>query len=430
MSEAVRQAERQILGAVLQDSIAVDDATAILTGADFMDARLGEVFDVIARLASAGDPHDVVSVTSEMGQRAGKIDAPMMLWELVRTCTTYANAGHYADIVRDASMRRKVAAAATEMAVSVDADDASALEIVNAARAKLDALVVDNDTDVSNSAAVYKALESLDAPAGDPTPWRGLTHILSGWKPQAFYIVGARTSVGKSVVALNATLDMARRGKTAVLFSLEMSRDEVYLRMLSNVAGVDGMRIQRRELTDEHWQKLAQAAEHIAGLPIVVDDRANLSIAQIRSKVRTLQREGDVGLVVVDYLGKVRPPRDAMRQDRRIQVDAIAWGHKEMSRELNVPVLAMSQLNRNIEGRAEKMPTLSDLRESGGQEQDADVVILMHRAISEQHGDPSELHLHVAKNRHGATASMRMIFRGHYSRADEEINPFTNERQS
>jgi len=428
MSEAIHQAERAVIGAMLLDSAAIDDATRILTAADFTDARHGEVFETISRLATAGGPHDVVAVTAALGARATRLDAPASLWGLVNGVVSTSSTDYYAGLVRDGSMRRTVAHVATEIAAGVEGDDTSALEVVNAARAKLDALVTDDDADTPNEAAVYKALESLDNPPGMPTPWGGLTRILAGWKPQAFYIVGARTSVGKSVIALNATLDMARRGKTAVMFSLEMSRDEVYLRMLSNVAGVDGSRIQHRELTDDHWQKLAKAAEHISSLPIVIDDRTGLSIAQIRSKVRTLQRTRDVGLVVVDYLGKVRPPSDTMRQDRRIQVDAIAWGHKEISRELNVPVVAMSQLNRNIEGRAEKMPTLSDLRESGGQEQDADVVILMHRAISEQHGDPSELHLHVAKNRHGACASMRMIFRGHYSRADEERNPFTNER--
>ena len=244
--------------------------------------------------------------------------------------------------------------------------------------------------------------------------------LFSGRKPRQLYIGAARPGVGKTVMAVAATLDMARRGHPAVLFSLEMSRTELWLRMLSSVASVDGHRIQTRRLRADDRAKLDEAADRMRGLPLLIDDRPGLSMAQMQAKVRTLQRRAPLGLVAVDYLGLVKPPTWAPRNDRRVQVDAIAAGLKETARMFDVPLLAMAQLNRAIESRASRSPMLSDLRESGGIEQNADVAMLMHRATTTDNGeDTSELKIHMAKNRHGPTTVLDLIFRGHYSQISE-----------
>jgi replicative DNA helicase len=199
-----------------------------------------------------------------------------------------------------------------------------------------------------------------------------------------------------------------------------MPKTELYLRMLSATGSVAGDRLTHRATRLDDDQRLAEAAAHIARLPLVVDDRSAMSLAQIRAKVRSQQRKTHVGLVIVDYLGLVKPPPDAPRHDRRVQVDAIAQGLKNLARDLRVPILALAQLNRGIEGRADKMPALSDLRESGGIEAAADVVLLMHRATNEIHGDVTDLTLFFAKNRHGPQALCHLNFEGPYSRATDQ----------
>lgn len=419
LSTTPAEAERQVLGAILDSPAALDDVAGIITGRDFADARHEFIYDTALALASSGKPHDPVSVADALGNAEARTGGVGYLLELTTRLINRHNVEYMAGIVREESLRRQVRAVATELAAQSDNRDGSALDMLNVARTRLDSLASEDVVAVPNDVAVWQAIEALDAPRGLPTPWHDLTRALGGWRPGAMYVIGARTSVGKSVVALNAVLDMARRGKRAVLFSLEMSRVEVYHRMLSNVARVDGMRIQRGELNRENRAALHKAAEQLAPLPIAIDDRANLTAAQIRARVKSEQRKGEVGLVVVDYLAKVKPPAGVAKQDRRVQVDAIAWAHKELARELNVPVIAMSQLNRGIEARAEKMPMLSDLRESGGQEQDADVVILLHRALTEHQGDPTTLHMWVAKNRHGIQPTIDLNFLGHFSAAED-----------
>lgn len=417
--------ERQVIGAVLTSPAALDDVSAILNGTDFASPRHEAIYDAAMALASSGKPHDVAAVGDALASDLSRVGGLAYLWRLAGATVTAANAEYHAAIVREESMRRQVARVANELIAAADMHDGTtALDLLNLARGRLDALAAEDVQDTPNEVAVWEAVKALDAPRGLPTPWRDLTHALGGWRPGALYIIGARTSVGKSVVALNSLLDMARRGKRAVLFSLEMSKTEVYHRMLSNIARVDGMRIQRNELRREDRDALTAAAEQVAHLPLVIDDRAGITPAQIRSRVKSEQRKGEVGLVIVDYLGKVKPPAGTPKNDRRVQVDAIAWAHKELARELHVPVIAMSQLNRGLEHRADKMPMLSDLRESGGQEQDADVVVLLHRALTEAQGDPSELAMWVAKNRHGIQPSIRLNFRGHYSSAEDYPSNF------
>lgn len=417
--------ERQVIGAILTSPAALDDVSPIISGHDFANPRHEAIYDAATALASAGHPHDVAAVGDALAGDLARVGGLAYLWSLAGSTVTAANAEYHAAIVREESMRRQVVRVATELTATAEhRDGTTALDLLNLARTRLDTLASEDTPDVPNEVAVWEAIKALDAPRGLPTPWRDLTHALGGWRPGALHIIGARTSVGKSVVALNAVLDMARRGRRSVLFSLEMSKTEVYHRMLSNIARVDGMRIQRNELRRDDREALSAAAEQVASLPLAIDDRASINPAQIRSRVKSEQRKGEVGLVVVDYLGKVKPPAGAPKNDRRVQVDAIAWAHKELARELNVPVVAMSQLNRGLEHRADKMPMLSDLRESGGQEQDADVVVLLHRALTEAQGDPSELSMWVAKNRHGIQPSIRLNFRGHYSSAEDYPSNF------
>lgn len=402
--------EQHVLGSMLLSRAAIDDVTAILTGPDFADPRHEVIYDAAARLDGLVGPlpvHDALTA-------AGLSSDLAYLHDLAALVVSPASAGYHAQQVKADSIRRRVKTVGERIAGMADAEDP--LEAVNAARAALDGAVDDNGEIVTNEVAVYEALDSLDAPIGMKTPWHTLDEIIAGWSPGMLYVVGARPGVGKTVFGVSVLLDVARRGQTAVMVSLEMPRNELYLRMLSNVGSVLGERILHRSTRGDDDERLASAAAHVSGLPIIVDDRSALTLAQIRARVRGIQRTRDVGVVVVDYLGLVKPPADAPKNDRRVQVDAIAQGLKNLARDIGVPIVALAQLNRGIEGRGEKVPTLSDLRESGGIEAAADCVLLMHRDFA---AAPTDLVIVAAKNRHGAQSRFRLDFRGEFSRIED-----------
>ena len=419
--DSTQDAERIVLGSMLMSTDAALDVAGILHGWHYASPRHETIHDAVLALASGGQPHDPIAVAHRLEQSGDltRCGGAAYLHELVAAVATPSSASWYAGLVHESAMKRRVRTVGVRLE-QIGSGDGAALDILNAARAELDAAVEDRSTDPPVDEQIAAALAALDEGPGVPTPWRCLDEVIGGWKPGQLYIGAARPGVGKTVMAVASALDMARRGHPAVLFSLEMSRTELWLRMLSSVASVDGHRIQTRRLRPEDRAKLDRAADSMRGLPLVIDDRPSLSMAQMQAKVRTLQRRQRLGLVVVDYLGLVKPPAWAPRNDRRVQVDAIAAGLKETARMFDVPLLAMAQLNRAIESRASRSPMLSDLRESGGIEQNADVAMLMHRATTTDNGeDPSELKIHMAKNRHGPTTVLDLIFRGHYSQISE-----------
>lgn len=414
--------ERHVVGAIMLDARIVDDVTDVIDAGDFYDARLARIFTAEVDLHERGAPIDAVSVADEL-TRSGdleKVGGRATVHDLVARVPLSGAAGWHAQRIRDASTVRQVWRAGARMqelaGVGASTED-EALAAVDQARSELDAVSTRSVVDVPNSQAVWDAIKALDDPPGDPTPWQPITTAIAGWKPGALYVFGARPAVGKSVAAVMAAVGMATQGKSAALFSLEMSKNEVYHRMLVADGGVDMGRLQARRLSADELERLNGAAARIAGLPLIVSDVPGLSVAQIRARVRAEQRRGPVGLVVVDHLGLLRAPSGAARQDRRVQVDAIARSLKELAMELRVPVLALAQLNRASTARSDGMPMLSDLRESGEIEQSADVVFLMHRDLS----DPelsTVLHVMAAKNRHGPLAKFEFNFRGHLSRFD------------
>lgn len=414
--------ERHVVGAIMLDANIVDDVTDVIDAGDFYDSRLARIFNAEVDLHERGAPVDAVSVADEL-TRSGdleKVGGRATVHELVAGVPLSGAAGWHAQRIRDASTVRRVwraGARLQELAGAGASTEDEALAAVDQARSELDAVSTRSVVDVPNSQAVWDAIKALDDPPGDPTPWHPVTTAIAGWKPGALYVFGARPAVGKSVAAVMAAVGMAAQGKSAALFSLEMSKNEVYHRMLVADGGVDMGRLQARRLSADELERLNGAAARIAGLPLVVSDVPGLSVAQIRARVRAEQRRGPVGLVVVDHLGLLRAPSGAARQDRRVQVDAIARSLKELAMELRVPVLALAQLNRASTARSDGMPMLSDLRESGEIEQSADVVFLMHRDLS----DPelsTVLHVMAAKNRHGPLAKFEFNFRGHLSRFD------------
>lgn len=416
--------ERAVVGAALIAPDVLDEVSGIITSADFHDPRLSTIYAAAMALFEAGQPVTALTVSDALN-RAGDLDrvgGRTAVHTVSDGVPAPSAAPWHAQRVRDAAMLRRVDAAAARLralAAGGVATEDEALAAVDAARSELDTITAARGDEAPHAEAVWEAIKALDDPPGDPTPWPQITKAIAGWKPGALYVFGARPATGKSVAAVMATVDMARRHKTACLFSLEMTKKEIYHRMLVASAQVDMQRLQRRTLTADDRARLERAARDIAALPMHVSDRPTVSVAQVRAQVRAQMRGGDVGLVVVDHLGLMSASASSARQDRRVQVDTIARDLKGLAMELEVPVVALSQLNRSSSQRSDGRPQMSDLRESGEIEQSADVVFLMHRDTSTPEL-ATELEIAWAKNRHGPTGVGRFNFRGHYSLFEDE----------
>ncbi|WP_131104045.1 replicative DNA helicase [Ornithinimicrobium sufpigmenti] len=421
-------AEQAVLGSILISPAALADVTEQLTPEHFHQPRHEHIYTAALHLASAGQAVDPITVADHLRTTGSlaRAGGQAYLHHLVTVVTTPANAAWHATIIRNAHTLRTIAAVGRELATTQETPTSTedALDQVDTARARLDALVTDQTTTTPHPVAVQQALDSLTEEPGTPTPWTRLTHAIAGWKPGELVIIGARPSTGKTAMSGDIVLDAARRHHHPVMFSLEMPTTQLHLRMLSNIGSVDGGRIQRRRLTADDWEALENAKDHLASLPMTIDDRPGLSLAQIRAKVRALKRTTpDVGPVIVDYLGLITPPSGAPRNDRRVQVDAIARGLKNLAKELDIPVIALAQINRGPEARVDKKPQMSDLRESGEIENAADTVILLHRDLTGE-TDPSELHVAIPKNRHLGPTQLDLTFVGHYSRITEDPRPW------
>lgn len=418
ISPPTTDAERATLGAMLTAPRVIDDVAETITGPIYVQPRHELIHDAILALHLAGNPVDPITVADEL-QRRGQLDRAgghAYLHQLAVDIATPGSASYYARLIDQAHTLRRVEQIGMRVTELGRTHTDNPIEHVNAARDELDSLVTNDRSDIPNEQAVYDAVEDLESDPGLTTPWRELTDTLAGWKPGALYIIGARPSIGKSVIGNGIVLDAARRHTTGMLFTLEMSRSETYHRLFANVGDVDNKRIQHRTLTDHDYAKIADASAQLAALPLRIDDRSALTVAQIRAAIKAEQRKRDVGVVVIDYLQLLTPPPATGKEDRRVQVDSISRNLKALAKDCHVPVIALTQLNRNSESRNDKTPTMADLREAGGQEQDADVVMLLHRDLRE---DPDRMQLIVAKNRHGALRRITLRFRGMFSRAED-----------
>lgn len=406
-------AERALLGSCLVTAEAIDDATSTISGGDFMDARHEIIFDAAVRLQQRGEHADPITVGDELGADLKGVGGIAYLFELVQSVPTAANAGYYADVVRKASLHRRVVQAGHRLAGLEEGGDP--LDVVNAARQELDLLVTGDDV-TTHTDDVYAAMESLENLTPFlPTPWADLTAAIGGWRPGCLYYVGARPGVGKSIVGVQAALDVARRGKVAHIASLEMSKVELYQRMLSAVGSVDQDRMQRRMLSSHDWSRLSEAGAHIANLPLSVDDRGTQRVVDIRAAARAIARTRDLGLIVVDYMQLMRS--GGRVENRQQEVAGFSRELKLLAKELQVPVIALSQLNRASEHRHNRVPDMADMRESGALEQDGDGVLLLHRDPDEE---PDVLKILVAKNRHGAAdRAVSLRWEGAFSRATD-----------
>lgn len=421
-------AEQSALGGMMLSKDAVADVYGILRGIDFYVPKHEVIFDSVMDLYAHGEPTDEIAVSDHLTkagnlQRAGGV---AYLHTLTTIVPTAANAGYYAEIVAEKALLRRLVDAGTRIAQMGFAGEGDASDLLNTAQSEIYSVSGGSDTDnyVPLSEAMVDAVREIERAqgleggmTGVPTGFQELDNLTNGFAGGQMVIIAARPAMGKSTMAL----DVARSASvgnqaTTVFFSLEMGRAEIATRMLAAEASIPMQVLRKGNLDQRDWTKLAATQSRINEAPLFIDDSPNLTLAEIRAKCRRLKQTDGLSMVVIDYLQLLTSGKRV--ENRQQEVSEFSRALKLLAKELDVPVIALSQLNRASEQRSDKLPAISDLRESGSLEQDADMVILLHReAVYEKdHPRAGEADFILAKQRNGPTGTITVAFQGHFSR--------------
>ncbi len=421
-------AEASVLGAMMLSKDAIANVVEVLREHDFYKPSHATIFGVIIDLYGRGEPVDALTVSGELSRRgeSARVGGAPYLHTLVQGVPTAANAAYYAEIVHERAILRRLVEAGTRIVQMGYAGQGNIDDVVDRAQAEVYE-VTDRRT-----ADDYKPLSELMGDAlteieaignhggervGVPTGFEDLDRLTNGLHPGQLVIIAARPAIGKSTLALDfARAASIGSGLTSVFFSLEMARNEIVMRLLSAEAGVSLHNMRSGQMNDADWQKLARKMAAVSEAPLFIDDSPNLTMMEIRAKARRLKQRHNLRLIVLDYMQLMTSGRKV--ESRQQEVSEFSRQLKLLAKELEVPVIALSQLNRGPEQRTDKKPMLADLRESGSLEQDADVVILIHRDDAYDRDSPraGEADLIVAKHRNGPTSTVTVAFQGHYSR--------------
>ncbi|MFB6776541.1 replicative DNA helicase [Streptomyces sp. NPDC056352] len=421
-------AEASVLGGMMLHHNAITEVVEIVEGADFYKPAHELVFNTITDLVGKGDPVDPITVTNRLRERGelGRAGGESAAFSLVQGTPTAANAGYYADIVRQKSILRGLVRAGTAIAqlgyAGGDANesaDAAAAELNKAVQVRDDPDSAPIGEDMDDMVDELVDLEKNGKAMGVPTGFTDLDALTNGLHPGQMIIIAARPAMGKSTLAVDILRACSiQHGRPAAMFSLEMGRREVQHRVMSAEARIGLHHIRGGNMTDSDWGRFARRSPDIAAAPLTIDATPNQTIMQIKARCRKLKQRGGLDLVVIDYLQLLGSGTSRRQENRQQEVSDISRNVKLMAKELEVPVIVLCQLNRGPEQRNDKKPMVSDLRESGSLEQDADIVILLHRedAYDKESARAGEADLMVAKHRNGPTATITVAFQGHYSR--------------
>ncbi|MGX1696170.1 replicative DNA helicase [Microbacterium keratanolyticum] len=420
-------AEQSTLGGMLLSKDAVADVIETLRGTDFYVPKHELIFDAILTLYSHGEPTDVVAVTDELIKsgdlgRAGGAD---YLHSLTSIVPTAANAGYYASIVSERAILRKLVDAGTRIVQMGYDGQGDATDLVNNAQAEIYSVTGGQETEdyVPLTIAVDSALEEIEAASGRdgsmtgvPTGFRELDELTNGLHGGQMIVIAARPAMGKSTLALDfARAASIGHNQPSIFFSLEMGRAEIAMRLLSAEGSVPLQSMRKGTLDQRDWTTVAATRGRINDAPLYIDDSPNMTLVEIRAKCRRLKQRAGLRMVIIDYLQLMTSGKRV--ESRQQEVSEFSRALKLLAKELQVPVIALSQLNRGSEQRQDKKPAISDLRESGSIEQDADMVMLLHRdSVYDKDVRPGEADLIVAKHRNGPTATIPIAFQGHFSR--------------
>jgi replicative DNA helicase len=424
------EAEESLLSGILIDNDTLLDVVDIISPEDFYRSAHQKIFSGIVELFSKNEPVDLVTLTNALKERGNleEIGGAIYLATLVDTVPLAVNAKHYAKIVHDKATLRRLIEKANDIAKECFEDRGNVDEIIDFAESSIFEIsknkhkqsfyriseIIDGNIETLEERQGNKALVT-----GVPTGFTRLDNLISGLQQSELIILAARPSMGKTALALNIARNAAVDANVPVaVFSLEMSKEQLSMRLLCSEARIDSSRLRGGFFSMEDWRKLTDAAGVLSDTSIFIDDTPDISAMEIRAKARRLKMEKDIGLVIIDYLQLMKGRMSAERRD--LEISEISRSLKALAKELNIPVMALSQLNRMLEQRNDKQPRLSDLRESGALEQDADVVAFIYRdeIYNSDDNNPKKgtADILIRKNRNGPTGEATLTFLDSYTR--------------
>ena len=422
------EAEQSVIGSMIMDREAILTASEIISGEDFYQHQYGIVFLAMKELYDEGKPVDLITLQDRLKEKdvPPEISSLEFVRDLLANVPTSANVKYYAEIVKEKSMLRKLIKVNEEIANTCYLGKERVEDIMEDTEKKIFDLVQRRGGGdfVPIKQVVLNALDKIEAASktkgsvtGIPTGFIDLDYKTSGFQPSDLILIAARPSMGKTAFVLNVAQHMAFKvNKTVAVFSLEMSKEQLVNRLLSLESRVDSQSIRTGNLTDDDWGKLIEGAGIIGKSNLIIDDMPGISIADLRSKCRKYKMEMDLGIIIIDYLQLMTGSKKS--ESRQQEISEISRSFKEIARELNVPVVALSQLSRAVESRPDKRPMLSDLRESGAIEQDADVVMFIYRDdyYNKDTDKKNIAEIIIAKQRNGPIGTVELVWLPNYTK--------------
>ena len=422
------EAEQSVIGSMIMSRDAIIEASEIITGADFYQQQYGIVFEAMIELNDEGKAVDLVTLQERLKEKdlPPEISSMEFVRDLLSAVPTSANVKYYAEIVAEKSMLRKLIKTTEEISNACYLGKEKTQDILETTEKKIFDLVQNRGSQefVPIRQVVLNAIEKIEKASrnqgsvtGIPTGFIDLDYKTSGFQPSDLILVAARPSMGKTAFVLNIAQYMAfRNDVTAAIFSLEMSKEQLVNRLLALESKVDSQNIRTGNLEDEEWAKLIEGANIIGNSHLIIDDKPGISISELRSKCRKYKMEHNLWIIFIDYLQLMTG--SGRSESRQQEISEISRSLKALARELNVPVVALSQLSRAVEQRPDHRPMLSDLRESGAIEQDADVVMFIYR--DDYYNKDSEnkniAEIIIAKQRNGPIGTVNLVWMPNYTK--------------
>ena len=415
-----KSAEQSVIGSMILDPTTVVTASEILEADDFYDKRYGIIFSAITALEREGKAIDIIIIENkikEMGQPLGAIDIGI-LRELNDAVPTSVNIAYYAEIVYKNSLLRRLIRVTEEISLSCYTGESTLEDILqNTEKKVFDLIQKRHVSDVADiKQVIFSVVESIAAAAksggtvtGIPTGFYDLDYKMAGLQNSDLILIAARPSMGKTAFALNiAEYVTVKQNVTTAIFSLEMSKEQLAKRILAMNSRVDSQKLRTGDLSDEEWMDIVDSAKTIGETNLIIDDTPGISVGELRSKCRKLKIEKNLGLVMIDYIQLMTGGKRA--ESRQQEISEISRSLKALAREIDAPIIALSQLSRKVESRDDKRPMLSDLRESGAIEQDADVVMFIYRDeyYNKDTENPGVTEIIIGKQRNGPIGTVRL----------------------
>ncbi|NLP35987.1 MAG: replicative DNA helicase [Clostridiales bacterium] len=423
------EAEQSVIGSMIMDRDAIIAATEVITSEDFYDQQYMILFDAMVELFNEGKPVDLITLQDRLKEKdvPPQVSSLEFIRDLVTSVPTSANVRYYAQIVREKSVLRRLIKASEETANACYLDKENLDTILEKAEKSVFNIVQNRGskefTDIKE--VVLRSIDSIEAAAknqgsvtGIATGFYDLDYKTAGLQPSDLILIAARPSMGKTAFALNiAEYAALKSGITTAIFSLEMSQDQLVKRILAMNSKVDSQAIRTGNLSSEDWASLMESARIIGNSNLIIDDTSAISVSEMRSKCRKLKMEKNLGLIIIDYL-QLMSGSSKRAESRQQEISEISRSLKSLAREINVPVIALSQLSRAVEQRPDKRPMLSDLRESGAIEQDADVVMFIYRDDYYNHDteEPGVSEIIIGKQRNGPVGTVKLAWLAQYTK--------------